>query len=147
MLVDVPAEVTHEEGHTGFLIHLPSAVLALIFPARRIQPSLSLVDRACNDDMSKKYRYMTGPDCAVMYDNRTTLFIKFLSTVSRAVPVNIVERKIRTHLELLSISQLGRKKCHRCLKKNQNAPRPSEHPPVSCFSHSAHWLPTRKKTT
>ena len=43
--VDVPAEVTHEEGHTGFFIHLPSAVLALIFLARRIQPFLSLVDR------------------------------------------------------------------------------------------------------
>ena len=44
-LVDVPAGVTQEEGHTGFLIHVPSAVLALIFLARRIQPSLSLVDR------------------------------------------------------------------------------------------------------
>ena len=44
-LVDVPAGVTQEEGHTGFLIHLPSAVLALIFLARRIQPFLSLVDR------------------------------------------------------------------------------------------------------
>ena len=44
-LVDVPAGVTQEEDHTGFLIHLPSAVLALIFIARRIQPSLSLVDR------------------------------------------------------------------------------------------------------
>ena len=33
-----------KEGHTGF-INLPSAVLALIFIARRIQPSLSLVDR------------------------------------------------------------------------------------------------------
>ena len=43
-LVDAPAGVTHEEGHTGFL-HPPSAVLALIFLARRIQPSLSLVDR------------------------------------------------------------------------------------------------------
>ena len=32
-----------------------------------------------------------------------------------------------------------------CLKKNLNAPRPSEHPPGCCFSHSAHWLPTRKK--
>ena len=40
-LVDVPAGVTQEEGHTG-LLHLPSAVLALIFLARRIQPSLSL---------------------------------------------------------------------------------------------------------
>ena len=42
--VDVPAGVTQEEGQTGFL-HLPSAVVALIFLARRIQPFLSLVDR------------------------------------------------------------------------------------------------------
>ena len=44
-LVDVPAGVAQEEGHTGFLIHLPSAVLALVFLARRIRPFLSLVDR------------------------------------------------------------------------------------------------------
>ena len=42
---DVPVGVALEEGHTGFLIHLPSAVLALTFLARRIQPFLSLVDR------------------------------------------------------------------------------------------------------
>ena len=42
--VDAPAGVTQEEGHTGFLIHLPSVVAALIFIARRIQPSLSLVN-------------------------------------------------------------------------------------------------------
>ena len=41
--VDVPAGVAQEEGHTGFL-HLPSAVLALVFLARRIQSFLSLVD-------------------------------------------------------------------------------------------------------
>ena len=41
----VPAGGTQEEGHTGFLIHLLSAVRALIFLARRIQPFLSLVDR------------------------------------------------------------------------------------------------------
>ena len=46
-LVDAPAGVAQEEGHTGFLIHLPPAVLALIVIARRIQPSsLSLIDRA-----------------------------------------------------------------------------------------------------
>ena len=39
--MDAPAGVTQEEGHTGFL-HLPSAMPALIFIARRIQPSLSL---------------------------------------------------------------------------------------------------------
>ena len=42
----IPAGVTQqEEGHTGFLIHLLSAVRALVFLARRIQPFLSLVDR------------------------------------------------------------------------------------------------------
>ena len=44
-LVDVLAGVTQEEGRTGSLIHLRSAVLALIFLARRIQLFLSLVDR------------------------------------------------------------------------------------------------------
>ena len=43
-MVDVPAGVTQEEGHTRFL-HLPSAVIALIFLARRIQSFLFLVDR------------------------------------------------------------------------------------------------------
>ena len=43
--MDVPAGVTQEEGNTGFSIHLLSAVLALIFLARRIQLFLSLVDR------------------------------------------------------------------------------------------------------
>ena len=42
--LDVPVGVTQEKGHTGFLIHLPSAVCALTFLARRIQPFLSLVD-------------------------------------------------------------------------------------------------------
>ena len=46
--LDVAAGVTQKEGHAGFLIHLLSAVRALIFLARRIQPFLSfvsLVDR------------------------------------------------------------------------------------------------------
>ena len=43
-LLDVPAGVTQEEGHTGFLIHLLSAVRALIFLAKRIHPFVSLVD-------------------------------------------------------------------------------------------------------
>ena len=35
-----------QEGHAGFLIqHLLSAVRALVFLARRMQPFLSLVDR------------------------------------------------------------------------------------------------------
>ena len=43
--LDVSGGVIQEEGHTGFLIHLLSAVRAFIFLARRIQPFLSLVDR------------------------------------------------------------------------------------------------------
>ena len=43
--LDVPAGVTQEGGHTGFLFHLLSAVRALTFLARRIQPFLSLVNR------------------------------------------------------------------------------------------------------
>ena len=42
--VEVPVGVTQEEDHAGFL-HLPSAVLALIFLARRTRLFLSLVDR------------------------------------------------------------------------------------------------------
>ena len=43
--LDMPAGVTQEEGQTGLIIHLLSAVRALNFLARRIQPFLSLVDR------------------------------------------------------------------------------------------------------
>ena len=43
--LDEPAGITQEEGHTAFFIHLLSAVRALVFLARRIQPFLSLVDR------------------------------------------------------------------------------------------------------
>ena len=46
-LVDAPTGVTQEEGRTEF-IHLASVVLAFIFVARMIQPSLSLVDREVN---------------------------------------------------------------------------------------------------
>ena len=44
LLVDAPAGVTQEDSHTGFL-HLPSAVLALTFIARMVQPLRSLIDR------------------------------------------------------------------------------------------------------
>ena len=68
-------------GYTGRRSHRISAVRALIFLARRIQPFLSLVDRESNL-LTDKYTYilppwedqcewhrmtrMTGPDCAVM---------------------------------------------------------------------------------
>ena len=58
--LDVSAGVTQEEGHTGFLIHLLSAVRALIFLARRIQPFLSLVDR-------EVYRILCTYDLIVLH--------------------------------------------------------------------------------
>ena len=59
-LVNVPAGVTQEEGHTEFLIHLPSAVLALIFLAKRIQSFLSLVDR-------EVYRILCTNESAILH--------------------------------------------------------------------------------
>ena len=47
---------TQEEGHTGFLIHLPSAVRALIFLARRIQPFLPLSTVKSNFEQQKWYQ-------------------------------------------------------------------------------------------
>ena len=58
-LVDAPAEDTQEECHTAFLIHLPSAVLALIFLARRIQPFLSLVDPEVEFCVPTNYLFST----------------------------------------------------------------------------------------
>ena len=43
-ILDIKFVGRTSRGHTGFL-NLPSAVRALIFLARRIQPFLSLVDR------------------------------------------------------------------------------------------------------
>ena len=43
-ILDIKFVRRTSRGHTGFFIHL-SAVRALIFIARRIQPFLSLVDR------------------------------------------------------------------------------------------------------
>ena len=42
--MDAPAWITQEEAHTG-LLRLPSAVLTLISIVRKMQSSLSLVDR------------------------------------------------------------------------------------------------------
>ena len=44
-ILDIKFVGRTSRGHTGFLIHLLSAVRALIFLARRNQPFLSLIDR------------------------------------------------------------------------------------------------------
>ena len=57
-LVNVPAGVTQAESHTGFL-HLPSAVIALIFLARTIQLFLSLADREIEFCVLTNYSFST----------------------------------------------------------------------------------------
>ena len=44
-ILDIKIVGRNSRGHTGFLVHLLSAVRAFIFLARRIQPFISLVDR------------------------------------------------------------------------------------------------------
>ena len=43
--MDVKFVGSTSRGHTGFIIHLLSAVRAFFFLARRVQPFLSFVDR------------------------------------------------------------------------------------------------------
>ena len=55
--LDVPAGVTQEEGLTGFLIRLPSAVHAFDFLAGRIHLFLSLVNREVELRVQRFNRY------------------------------------------------------------------------------------------
>ena len=94
-LGDVPAGVTQEEGHTGYLIHLPSAVLALIFLARRIQPFLSLVDREVEFCVQRINR---SPLVGQIYIYQVYIFLfvtKNPSSCKKRACVNDV-RKIKT---------------------------------------------------
>ena len=77
--LDVPAEVTQEEGHTGFFIYLPSAVRALIFLARRIQPFFSLVDR--------EVKFLCANDLIVLHSLGIFFFFFFL----RKIPFTGIE--------------------------------------------------------
>ena len=86
--LDVPAGVTQEEGHTGFFIHLLSAVRALIFLARRIQPFLSLVDREVELCVPTIYSFST----------RWAFLILFFSILVRKIPfagVELTSQRVR----------------------------------------------------
>ena len=81
--LDVPAGVTQEEDRTGFLIHLLSAVRALIFLARRVQPFLSLVD------CEVEFRILCTNDLIVLHP--LGIFILFFSFLVRKIPFTGVE--------------------------------------------------------
>ena len=55
-ILDVKFVGSTSRSHTGFLIHLPSAVRAFIFLARRIQPFISVVDREVDLRKNPSYR-------------------------------------------------------------------------------------------
>ena len=95
--MDAPAGVTQEEGHIGFL-YLLSGVLTLTLIARRIQPSLFLVDREVDF-------------CVHPRINRSPLLL------------------LVGHVFCLFECVVVCSSSCCCSNKNQNTPRPSEHPP------------------
>ena len=80
--LDVPTGATQEEGHTGFLIHLLSAVRVLIFLARRIQSFLSLVDR--------EVEFLCTNDLIVLHP-LGNFFLVFLVFLVRKIPIAGIE--------------------------------------------------------
>ena len=72
---DAPAGVTHEEGQTGFL-HPPTTVLALVLIARRIQPSLSLVDRGVEFCVPANSLLSTWARFSWIFSRRYSLYLK-----------------------------------------------------------------------
>ena len=84
---------SHRRKVTGFLIHLPSAVRALIFLARRIHPFLSLVDRVfsfINDliDLHSLgiclFFYMSSIELYLVYKQIQTAVLYVLTTDASA---------------------------------------------------------------
>ena len=103
--LDVPAGVTQEEGHTGFLIHLLSAVRALLFLARRIQPFLSLVDREVDFCVRTIQSFNT----------RWAFLFLFFSFLSRKIPFAGIEFTPQRVRGLRGTSELpGRPGCIAC---------------------------------
>ena len=85
--LDVPAGVTQEEGHTGFIIHLLSAVRALVFLARRIQPFLSLVDREVD--------FLRTNDLIVLHWAFLFLFFSFLVRKIPFAGIELTSKRVR----------------------------------------------------
>ena len=100
-LVDAPAGVTQQEGHTGFLIHLPSVVLVFFFLiARRIQPSLSLVDRKVEFCVSTTQSFSTYAGGRIFLYSNTELYCTTNS-------INLYEHT------------LGKQKCYFAFRKSK----------------------------
>ena len=97
--MDVPAGVTQEEGNAGFSIHLLSAVLALIFLARRIQPFLSLVDREV--EFCVEFCVLTISS----FSTRWAFLFSFFSFSVRKIPfagIELTSQRVRGYMVPLS---------------------------------------------
>ena len=93
--LDVPAGVTQEEGHTGFLVHLHSTVCAFIFLARRFQPFLSLVDREVEFGVLTTQSFST----------RWAFLLSFFSFSVRKIPfagIELTSQRVRGYMVPLS---------------------------------------------
>ena len=101
--LDVPAGVTQEEGHTAFLIHLLSAVRAIIFLARRIQPFLSLVNR--------EVEFLCTNDFIVLHPLGIFCFCLF-SFLVRKIPFAGIELKSQRVRGLRGTSELPGRPAH-----------------------------------
>ena len=97
--LDVPVGVTQEEGHTGFLIRLPSAVVrAFIFLARSIQPFLSLVDREID--------FLCTKDLIVLH--LLGIFVSVFSERKSRLPrLELTSQRVRWKVTRLLLSYLG----------------------------------------
>ena len=87
-ILDIKFVGRTSRGHTGFLIHLLSAVRAFIFIARRIQPFLSLVGRGV------EFCVLPGNDLIVLH----SLGIFIFSFLVRKIPfagIELTSQRVR----------------------------------------------------
>ena len=87
---------SHRISHPPFLIHLLSAMRALIFLARRIQPVLSLVDREVD--------FLCTNDLIVLHP--LGIFILFFIFLVRKIPFAGIELTSQRVRELRGTSEL-----------------------------------------
>ena len=109
-----------EEGHTGFLIHLPSAVLALIFLARRIQPFLSLVDREAE--------FCVLTILVVLHFLGIFCFILFIYFCEETIPLHlIIRRQVYASTIIKNVSKkIHFHNCHPVPSTSSYVARPSQ---------------------
>ena len=123
-ILDIKFVGRTSRGHTGVFIHLPSAVRALLFLARGIQPFLSLVDREvdilCTNDLIVLlysallffYHFQKSASCTSFpshTEGRTKNILSLLTYYSRLIRIDYTTTAIPTQVSqgLISASKPG----------------------------------------